>query len=162
MRRIFDGIALAELLGMFFLLALNWRSLPEQVPVHFGMSGAPDRWSDPGSLLLLPCVGVFVFGVMTVVSMFPGSWNLPANLNEENRSRVFAIGAEMLACVKAQSMSLLFWINWRTIAVARGDAAGIGPIALVIVPAIGVTMANYPIRINRALNRPANTAIIDE
>ena len=91
---------------------------------------------------------------VTKFNMFPEGWNLPANLNEENRSRIFPIGAEMLACVKAQSMWLFFWINWRTIAVARGDAAGIGPIALVIVPAIGVTMAYYLIRINRA-SKPA-------
>jgi uncharacterized membrane protein len=31
------------------LVAVAWRSLPPQVPVHWGLSGAPDRWASKGA-----------------------------------------------------------------------------------------------------------------
>ena len=147
MRRLFDLIAVAAIVALFAGVAMNWGTLPERVPVHFGMAGTPDRWSDPGSLILLPIVTVLLTGLLTVVGMFPQAWNLPAKVTAENQDRVFAAGAEMLSCLKAQLGCLFFWINWRTIAVARGGATGLGPLVPIAIPVVFVTMAYYIYRI---------------
>ena len=150
MRRLFDALAAAGLLSMFGLVAMNWSSLPERVPIHFGLSGTPDRWSTPGSVLLLPSAGLFLFIVLSAVAMFPQSWNLPAKVNEENQARVFEAGGEMLACLKAMLEWLFFWILYQTMEVARGSAANLGPMIQVTIPLLFLTMGYYLFRIHKA------------
>ena len=54
-------------------------NLPDQVPVHFGLDGTPDRWEDKGVFLyMLPLI---MAGVMFVVSLLlrfsPKIWSMP-------------------------------------------------------------------------------------
>lgn len=39
------------------MLALAWSHLPEQVPMHWGLSGTPDRWGSPAGLWGLCAIG---------------------------------------------------------------------------------------------------------
>lgn len=53
------------LVAMFTVAALSWHVVPDHMPVHWGLSGQPDRWGGRfEGLLLLPLVGVAVYLVL--------------------------------------------------------------------------------------------------
>ncbi|HLM67692.1 MAG TPA: DUF1648 domain-containing protein [Longimicrobium sp.] len=57
--------------------------LPERIPVHFSLSGEPDRWEarSPASWFLLPAIGIVMALVLHAMSVYgarrPEVWNLP-------------------------------------------------------------------------------------
>jgi len=67
-------LAFAVACGLLALAyaGVSYSSLPERIPTHFGLSGAPDGWSAKslGSVLLLPFLGViqgFVLGLLCLL-----------------------------------------------------------------------------------------------
>jgi hypothetical protein len=70
-------------LALFAASVWAYPRLPEQIPVHFGFSGEPDRWEARSvvSWFLLPAVTAAMALLMHVMSVYgvshPESWNLP-------------------------------------------------------------------------------------
>ena len=59
-----EAVQWAIIGAMFVLAAVVWPSAPEQIPVHWGLSGEPDRYGGKvEGLLLLPLItlGVYLF-----------------------------------------------------------------------------------------------------
>ena len=69
--------ALAIVAAMFLLAVLNWRTVPDRVPVHWGIDGQADGWGSRGSGLLgLPVAGLFVYALLAIVPLMdPGRAN---------------------------------------------------------------------------------------
>jgi len=54
--------------AMFVLGAISWPSAPDQVPVHWGFSGQPDRYGGKfEGLLLLPATMLFIYLLMLLL-----------------------------------------------------------------------------------------------
>jgi len=53
MRRIYDGLNAALLALIAYSILSPYSKLPDRVPVHFKVSGNPDRWGSKSELLLL-------------------------------------------------------------------------------------------------------------
>ncbi len=62
--RILEALALLALLGGGALVVVSWATLPDSVPMHFDMSGAPDRFGSKVELWVL--FGVFVLTYLTM------------------------------------------------------------------------------------------------
>lgn len=60
-----------------------WGSLPRQIPIHFTISGEPDRWVDRSffSWYLLPLIALGMIGFFHYIIRFvagsPQLWNIP-------------------------------------------------------------------------------------
>lgn len=132
------------------LVAFFWKRLPAQLPSHFGPGGAPDAWGDRSMLAILPLVALFLYGILTLVSFFPGLWNYPVQVTEENRARLQAVTAPMLGWIKLELVLTFLYITWGSIRGARGEANGLGVWLLpVILGALGVTIAVSVLRMRR-------------
>jgi uncharacterized membrane protein len=72
-----DWPALALLVAMFVAVAVAWPHVPERVPVHWGLTGEPDRWGGRvEGLLMFPLLTTLVFGLMVLFPRFdPGRAN---------------------------------------------------------------------------------------
>jgi uncharacterized membrane protein len=154
MRRILDFV------GVAFLVVLAWITygalygpdpLPQRIPTHFGANGQPNAWGPPGSLWLLPIVGVGLYLLISVVSLFPASFNFPVRSTPANRPRLEALTLQMMAWVKAELCCLFLAMQWSIIQSARpGNAAlspAIMPLSLV---ALFVTIAVHLVAVFRA------------
>jgi len=157
MRRTLEGLSLCALVDMGWT---TWRAfhgrvaLPDRIPTHFDVSGQPNGWGSPASLLLLPCIAVFVYVLLTVVSLFPSSFNYPVRVTAQNRDRLQGIALSMMAWVKAELCCLFALIQLLTIAAARIGRLGMSPfmvpLAIVIV---FVTIGAHFIAMGRAYTR---------
>lgn len=64
---------LAVLAGSVLFLAVYWGRMPEQIPTHFDAAGQIDGWGDRATALLLPIVGVLLFGMLHLASFLCAS-----------------------------------------------------------------------------------------
>jgi uncharacterized membrane protein len=156
MRRILDfaGLAVLAMLAWITYHALHGSNpLPERIPTHFGANGQPNAWGTPGSLWLLPIVGAGLFLIISVVSLFPASFNFPVRSTPASRPRMEALTLQMMAWVKLELSCLFLTIQWSIIASARrGNAAlspAIMPLFLFAVLATLVVYASAVIRAAR-------------
>jgi hypothetical protein len=111
----------------------EYPSLPVRFPTHFGIDGRPDGWGTKRMLWFLPALslGIYAFdryilGLIARDPLHPGMTTGMAWLN-----------FEMLA--------MFLFIEARSIAVARGRAAGLGaaflPITLAVIVATSLLLA---------------------
>lgn len=123
---IIEAIAAVGILTMFVLIGVWWSKLPDQIPSHFGAAGLPDDWRSKGWIWLLPGIALAFYILLTVVSRFPQTFNLPWAITEENAERQYRIGRIMVQSLKAELIWILAYIQFGTIWVAMGKMNGLG------------------------------------
>ncbi|HPT29276.1 MAG TPA: DUF1648 domain-containing protein [Bryobacteraceae bacterium] len=106
-------LGLAALLG---LVAVNWSTLPDELPMHFGINGKPDRYGSRWQLLILPVVGIAIFVGM---SLSAGTAEWLGGVAPEK-----PFDAIMLVWTKTVVMALMCYCVWTIIRVARKQAEG--------------------------------------
>jgi hypothetical protein len=122
MRKWLEEIALLGLglnTAITVLALFGSEHIPERVPIHFDATGHPDTWGSPAMILLLPAITIIVYLLLTVVTKYPGAFNYPVRVTVFNRQRLQNVAQDLIAWLKAEIVSLLTWIQWVTIALAR-------------------------------------------
>ena len=140
MRRLLEAITLIELMVLVWITfqALNGpHPLPPQVPTHFAANGQANAWGPSSSLWILPAIAAGIYGLMTVVSLFPGSFNFPVRVTPLNRPRLEQLALGMIAWLKAELACLFLWIQVSIVRSVRSGQAEfptwIMPVFLVVV-----------------------------
>lgn len=67
---VLEVAAAAGLIAHAVLLARAWMTLSDTIPVHFGISGQPDKWEPKGELLVLPALSLLVYAGLTWIGRY--------------------------------------------------------------------------------------------
>jgi uncharacterized membrane protein len=143
MKRLFD---LANLTLLFLTGAFVYGSyprLPERIPMHFDMTGRPDRWGGRGGFLVLFVMPLVMTGVFYLLIRFiprlganPRYMNIPhkeefLKLPVEKRDIYWALLKEFFAGM-AVAINLLFYLIIRGIVrIATGGTSSL-PVKLML------------------------------
>lgn len=122
-------LEVVSILGVAFsivMLLASWKSLPETIPSHFGLSGKADAVGNKSFLVPMPITIVCMYLLLTVVSRFPHIFNYPWPITEENAERQYRLAREVLAWIKAQDVWMLAAMDWMVIRVAQSKAESLG------------------------------------
>lgn len=117
---LFGGLAI---IFMTAFVLMKYKSLPAQIPTHFGFGGQADSWGDKTTLLFLPIVLIVLFVLITVVSHFPQSFNFPVALNESNAEFMYKSAVKMLAFLKTELVLIFSYLEWAMIEGASKNAS---------------------------------------
>lgn len=120
------------LLGcMFALAALSWHAVPDRIPVHWGISGRPDRWGGRfEGLLLLPLVGLLTYLVLLLAPRIdPGRANYASFAGAYGTVRLVVL----LSMLALQVVMVL---------AARGHSVDVATLVPLIVGAMFVVLGN--------------------
>ncbi|MBL8233056.1 MAG: DUF1648 domain-containing protein [Bryobacterales bacterium] len=126
---IIEALAVAVLVGIFAILALNWPELPERIPTHFNAAGTPDGWGSKTSMWFLPGLAVLLYALLTAASRFQGLINLPMTV-DRSHPEVRKILLSMTIVVKAVILMSFLYIVTASIQTALGKAGGLGAMFL--------------------------------
>lgn len=123
-----DGLLLLGTLagvavGVVVLIAA-WPQLPERIPTHFGVTGAPNAYGGKGILILLPALSAVLGLGLWVLSRFPQVFNYPRRITDENAPRQYRLAQRLLRVLAFGIVSILAYVEWQTIQVGLGRAAG--------------------------------------
>lgn len=134
MRKILEAVGLGALTVLVWItyeaLAGPTR-LPERIPTHFDAAGNANGWGSPATLLLLPIVAVGIYLLISVVSMFPASFNYPVRVTAENWARLQEVTLDMVTWLKAELACLFAGIQW---AILHAVQSGDGRLPVLLVP----------------------------
>lgn len=120
------------LLGMVAYLILNWGGVPDKVPGHYNAAGAIDQWTSKNHLLVLPITGAVLYLVLTLIGFFPAIWNVPVQITEENKEKVYGSMKSMLVMLKAELICCFSYITYNSMA-ANTLSPYFLPIVLIVV-----------------------------
>lgn len=154
-----EFIPVILLVFAFTYTAQYYPLLPEQVPTHFGLFGAPDAWSEKGfwTVYVMPLVGAIVWLSMMLMNIFliiqpddPGRYiNLPQRQKDKlGRERLEAIRTTtargiMLLNLTLAAMITVFQYGSINIALGRQESLGLTAAvfaAAILIEAIGLTV----------------------
>ena len=93
--------------GLFLLIALQWRHLPERIPTHYDFAGNVNGWGSRWTLLILPAVGLLTDVAMAVSLRFPRSWNAGVKITVFNKARVYRVLRDFIADMRL-AMAFVF------------------------------------------------------
>ncbi len=127
-RLLLEGIALAALIGGTCVVAVNYRQLPEIIPIHFGISGAADGFGSKIWLPMLTILSIVMYITMTVARRFPQCSNTPWKITDENRQRQYALIQSLLTWLKAENAVLFAFLQWTMVQIALGADTALNPV----------------------------------
>ena len=151
MRLFRELLAWAALLAVLALLWTEWRSLPGEIPSHFGLSGAPNHFSGKSSLLMLPVVSFLLYGLLIVTALSPRILNYPIVVNDKNQAQLQSLALALIGWLKAEVLWIFVWLTWIAVRTAEGRMHGVPrSFSGASLGVIGVTILFFVVRMRRA------------
>ena len=129
-------IEIIALGGMAFLFgyAIYWYSkLPETIPSHFDFKGNVDSYGSKGTIFMLPIIGLFVYGLLTVLVLVPHTFNYPWKITPENALRQYTLACRLLRSIKVAIVFIFSYITVDIVVSAQNAHMGLG---FILVPII--------------------------
>jgi uncharacterized membrane protein len=137
MRKIYDILNAGFLAFITYMVLSRYSALPDRVPVHFGISGSPDRWGSKSELFILVAL---VWGLTVLLYAFilsvprlgrkPQLLNIPdkgefLKLSPERQAPFWELLQEFMAGM-AVSVNLIFYLIIQgTLRVIDGSTAAL-------------------------------------
>ncbi len=119
--------SVALLVAHVILVASNFVSLPESVPIHINYRDEIDGWEKKSSIWLLPLIGLFIYMLMTVLNRYPEKFNYPYRFKPENAAFEYLRATRMIRWLKVCIMALFMMLTWRLIAEVKPEIGYLGP-----------------------------------
>lgn len=127
-----EVLSLSMLLYFGSFLLFQWKSIPDEIPIRYNISGIPDSWGGKNILIALFFVCVAVYLAVTVISFFPKSWNIPAKVTPENEDFIYTTMRGMLCFVKLCIVTCFVYISIQS-ALARSLGAWFTPVFILAI-----------------------------
>lgn len=105
---VLEILGVIVILGCILFLVLNYQSLPDSLPRHYGSDGLPDAYSAKGIIWVLPIMGFILFMVIGLISNVPSLINLPfkprpeqVDFHQKRYARMVRILNLVMVCIFA-------------------------------------------------------------
>jgi uncharacterized membrane protein len=108
------------ILGCFLFLALNYESLPDSLPRHYGSDGVPDAYGAKAIIWVLPIFGFFLYFVLGLISYFPELINLPFNPSPENTEHYQRKYSRMLRILNVVMVGIFAFLTYQSVQIGLG------------------------------------------
>jgi hypothetical protein len=143
------GLAAMAALVVFALRA--WSTLPQSVPVHFGVNGQVDAWGGRDSLLALLGLSVAFYAGLSVLERFPHVYNYPVPVTTANAARLYVLGRQLIVAVKVILSASFAALFAAVVLISRGQLATLtGWYLPTIVVSLGIVLAFTIVKMTRA------------
>ncbi len=125
--RYVELLSMVTAFASLFYLISQYASIPEEAPVHFGLSGKPDRYGHKSILFLLPSLNICLVIGLKILSGYPHLFNYPAKITPENAEKHYRSGLRVLRYLNLFIALLLGYISFAGINTALGRTEGLNP-----------------------------------
>ena len=102
-----ETIGFLLFVGMIAFVFTQWDQLPQQIPAHYNAKGKIDSWGDKNVLLHVLALSIFIYMLITLFSFLPKTWNIPAQVPEENKEKVYQYTMNLMVLVKVEVLALI-------------------------------------------------------
>lgn len=127
------------MLGLTWLMVIiQYKELPEVIPVHYNAAGEADSWGNKGFIFVLPVVALVLSILMNKIADLPHLHNYSEKINEENAKEKYKNSARFLR-------TTILWMNviffFLMILILRSIGSGRAMIGSWVLPFIFISLA---------------------
>ena len=127
-----EVVSLFLLVAMFVLAGVTWSMAPDEIPVHWGIGGDPDRYGSRfEGLLLTPLIALGIYGLMLVLPRID-----PRRAHYERFSDVYAL-------LRTAIVALMAGIHLIMVLWARDVPVDTGLATPLIIGLLLIVIGNY-------------------
>ncbi|WP_432354293.1 DUF1648 domain-containing protein [Sporosarcina sp. A2] len=123
--RIFDALSISALVAVSTYTIISWKAMPEEVPIHLNGLGEVDNYGSKWTLLLLLFISIGLFAFLEFLERHPEWHNYPSRLNETNALQFYQTSRSLLNQVKAISVFMMVYIQWKIVWIALGKSSAL-------------------------------------
>lgn len=142
-----DGMGYVLLIVHLVFLLSYWEYLPDLVPIHFSLSGAPDGWGARRLLMLIPGLAIVETLILGWVARHPERHNYLWPVHDQNRVPLYRLSRLLVLRLRVFVSLMLAMISATSAGIALQSAASLGwwfvPGVLL---AFGISMGDYFVR----------------
>lgn len=131
-------------------------TLPDRIPVHFGIDGRADGWGKPMSLLILPGLCLFMLAMFWWTSRFAPTelMNFPGPRTPENVARQTQNIRQLFAVMRVLMTALFLALTSQWVWAAAHPESGISPwFVFGLVGVLLVAVAVFVVRAYRMVEK---------
>lgn len=140
---IMEILSFAVIVFMIAYLAYMWKSIPDNIPTHFGISGNADSFGSKNSIFVLIGLQILLYLLLTGVSFIPQKYlNTPVKITDENSERIFSIQRNLILSFKLYIVSLFGYLVYISISGQKTLSIWFTVITIFI-PIIIITICTY-------------------
>jgi len=115
-------LALAFAVAPLLILLWAYDSLPERIPMHFGITGRADRWDSKSQAWIIPLIAILMYAGLSVIT---GTWPFLQGLSVPVPDSL-----QPLVAMKPGILMLFTYVIRMMVRIARGQAERLHPLAL--------------------------------
>lgn len=120
-------ITILAIAASFVLVGINYAQLPDEIPVHFDLSGHPNSWGPKIIIWVLPGIMSATAGFLLWLSTMPHNLNYPVKITPENAAFQYKKTRLVLRWLSFVTAGMTFYLSWKTIQIALGKASQLDP-----------------------------------
>ncbi|MCJ0742617.1 DUF1648 domain-containing protein [Pedobacter montanisoli] len=111
---IIEVISIIVLLTLAVFTVVNYKNLPDTVPVHFNLAGEADRFGSKKEIFALPLIAIAIYTLLTILNRYPHIFNYPTQITEANALRQYTNATRLLRYLKLIIVSIFLLIFYFT------------------------------------------------
>ena len=104
-----EATAFGLLTVLWILILVIFPSLPEQIPVHFSLSGKVDNYGGKNTIMILGIVPSIILLLLTILNRYPHIFNYSVEVTEENAFNLYSSATRLVRFLKV-CIVLIFMI----------------------------------------------------
>lgn len=117
--KVLEAVALISVLANAAIIVISFPGLPDIIPNHFDLSGAPNHYGSKNTMWIMVAVSVFIYTITGLASMYPESFNYPSQKNDKESQ--YKLGAKLMRSLKA---GILLFITIVTCVIIQSAKTG--------------------------------------
>ncbi|MDR9398545.1 MAG: DUF1648 domain-containing protein [Salibacter sp.] len=128
-----------EVLGWLALLAIwilsiyQYFFLPDEIPIHFNLSGEPDNYGSKGFILSLPVIASLLFLGLTALNNYPHLFNYPSEITQENAEVQYRLATRLIRILKFSIVLIFLLLAVKVSLITNSDFVLLGPFLMPVI-----------------------------
>ena len=127
-----EFIGALGIIALIGLPILMFNSLPDEIPIHFGIDGKPTSYSNKYSVFILPIIGLMLYVGLQILNRYPYIFNYPQKVTETNAERQYTLATRLIRLINAIIALSFGYIKFSTIQTGIGSKAGLSPLFMFV------------------------------
>lgn len=109
--RVIKWLCISLQAGTVLFLILKWKSLPEEIPMHYNGAGEIDGYGAKWTVWITPVIMILMYQFLYLIERHPNWWNTGVNITKGNSERVYGVLKNMIVSLKLVVMLIFGYIS---------------------------------------------------
>ncbi|PKP08034.1 MAG: hypothetical protein CVU09_17450 [Bacteroidetes bacterium HGW-Bacteroidetes-4] len=120
--KIIDALGYAAILALFAIPFAFYADLPQEIPYHYDLSGAPNAFGGRNAIWVLPLVATIIVIGISLLSRIPSVFNYPVTITNQNAAKQYALAIRFMGLLKVLIGWYFCLINYQSIQIALNNS----------------------------------------